>query len=383
MPSTDTVLQTLFMTEDEMDAKTIVRHVSQLPGVNGCAIMFGDGLPLAGNFPDGNEKAGFSAMAPPFFKRTLNFTDELKLGGLEAFTLYTDHGLLSFFMHGDICLSVRHAGRGFLPGVREKLDIVTRELAGMYSTEKPAARSRSLEPRDFAAPAPYRSLTHASSHVDHQLRQQGDPVQDRLLRPGALRQDDESGLHPLAHQPGQPGRPGLPRHGGGPHVVLRFPAAQRGGHQRIQDQVPALHGARARSSTTPRGSSCLRSVDGIVFVADSQWDKMEENVESFKNLEENLAKQNIAIDEIPYVVQYNKRDLPNTAPVNYLEFLLNNRKKRVQSFEVVSSTGQNVFAALNSVSQLLLHKFNKESEPSNPSSERRRRFRRRNSRAPR
>ena len=107
----------------------------------------------------------------------------------------------------------------------------------------------------------------------------------------------------------------------------------------------------------------LRSVDGLVFVADSQWDKMEENVESFKNLEENLAKQNIAIDEIPYVVQYNKRDLPNTAPVNYLEFLLNNRKRRVSSYEVVSSTGQNVFAALNSVSQLLLHKFNKESEP--------------------
>ena len=110
----------------------------------------------------------------------------------------------------------------------------------------------------------------------------------------------------------------------------------------------------------------LRSVDGIVFVADSQWDKMEENVESFKNLEDNLAKQNISMDEIPYVVQYNKRDLPNIAPVNYLEFLLNNRKRRVQSFEVVSSTGQNVFAALNSVSQLLLHKFNKESEPSRP-----------------
>ena len=75
----------------------------------------------------------------------------------------------------------------------------------------------------------------------------------------------------------------------------------------------------------------LRSVDGLVFVADSQWDKMEENVESFKNLEENLAKQNIAIDEIPYVVQYNKRDLPNIAPTNYLEFLLNNRKKRVRA----------------------------------------------------
>ena len=87
-----------------------------------------------------------------------------------------------------------------------------------------------------------------------------------------------------------------------------------------------------------------------------------------RNLEENLVKQNISLDEIPYVLQYNKRDLPNVAPVNYLEFLLNNRKKRVGSYEVVSSTGQNVFAALNAVSQLLLHKFNKESEPTKATS---------------
>jgi mutual gliding-motility protein MglA len=106
----------------------------------------------------------------------------------------------------------------------------------------------------------------------------------------------------------------------------------------------------------------LRSVDGVVFVADSQWEKMEENVESFKNLADNLSKQNISIDEIPYVLQYNKRDLPNIAPVNYLEFVLNNRKRRAQSFEVTSSTGLNVFASLNAVSQILLHKFSKQSE---------------------
>src|SRR3989454_2827345 len=106
----------------------------------------------------------------------------------------------------------------------------------------------------------------------------------------------------------------------------------------------------------------LRSVDGIVFVADSQWEKMEENVESFKNLEDNLAKQNMSLDDVPYVLQYNKRDLPNIAPVNYLDYVLNNRKKRMQSFEVISSTGQNVFATLNAVSQILLHKFSKQNE---------------------
>jgi signal recognition particle receptor subunit beta len=106
----------------------------------------------------------------------------------------------------------------------------------------------------------------------------------------------------------------------------------------------------------------LRSTDGIVFVADSQWEKMEENVESFKNLTENLALQNANIDEMPLVLQYNKRDLPNVAPVNYLEYTLNNRKKRLQSFEAISSTGQNVFGTLNAVSQILLHKFSKQND---------------------
>jgi mutual gliding-motility protein MglA len=106
----------------------------------------------------------------------------------------------------------------------------------------------------------------------------------------------------------------------------------------------------------------LRSVDGVVFVADSQWEKMEENVESFKNLADNLAQQNMSIDEVPCVLEYNKRDLPNVAPINYLEYALNNRKKRLQSFEVISSTGQNVFAALNAASQILLHKFSKQGD---------------------
>src|SRR2546423_3709375 len=89
---------------------------------------------------------------------------------------------------------------------------------------------------------------------------------------------------------------------------------------------------------------------------------MEEDVESWKNLGDNLALQNMAIEETPCVLEYNKRDLPNVAPVNYMEYVMNNRKKRLQSFEVISSSGQNVFAALNAVSQILLHKFSKQSE---------------------
>src|SRR5499426_4433377 len=54
----------------------------------------------------------------------------------------------------------------------------------------------------------------------------------------------------------------------------------------------------------------LRGVDGIVFVADSQYEKMAENVESWKNLSDNLSLQNQSIDDVPCVLEYNKRDLP-------------------------------------------------------------------------
>jgi signal recognition particle receptor subunit beta len=108
----------------------------------------------------------------------------------------------------------------------------------------------------------------------------------------------------------------------------------------------------------------LRSVDGIVFVADSQWDKMEENIESFRNLEDNLARQGSSLDAVPYVVQFNKRDMPNVAPVHYLEFLLNNRTTRVHSFAGIATNGQGVFPTLNAISRLLLQKFARDAESS-------------------
>ena len=100
----------------------------------------------------------------------------------------------------------------------------------------------------------------------------------------------------------------------------------------------------------------LRGVDGLVFVADSQYDKMQENVESFQNMEDNLKSQNIKIDDIPYVLQYNKRDLPNIAPIDYMEFLLNNRDIRVPAFEAAAATCVGVFETLNAITKLLIHK---------------------------
>ena len=101
----------------------------------------------------------------------------------------------------------------------------------------------------------------------------------------------------------------------------------------------------------------LRGVDGIVFVADSQYEKMAENVESFANLEENLASLKLNLADIPYVLQYNKRDLPGIAPVEYMEFLLNNREVQVPSFESCASKCEGVFECLNMITRLLLQKF--------------------------
>ncbi len=101
----------------------------------------------------------------------------------------------------------------------------------------------------------------------------------------------------------------------------------------------------------------LKGVDGIVFVADSQYEKMQENVESFQNMEDNLKSLNLKLADIPYVLQYNKRDLPNIAPKEYMEFLLNNKEVQVPSFESCAHQCEGVFETLNMITRMLLGKF--------------------------
>jgi signal recognition particle receptor subunit beta len=104
----------------------------------------------------------------------------------------------------------------------------------------------------------------------------------------------------------------------------------------------------------------LRNVDGVVFVADSQFDKMEENLESFANLESNLNLQNDSILKMPYLLQFNKRDLPQVAPTHYLDFLLNNRETRVPTIEAISTEGVGVFETLNLISKMVMAHFMKQ-----------------------
>ncbi|MET0413102.1 MAG: GTPase domain-containing protein [Polyangiaceae bacterium] len=96
----------------------------------------------------------------------------------------------------------------------------------------------------------------------------------------------------------------------------------------------------------------LKGVDGVIFVADSQLERLEANQESLDNLRTNLAEHGYSLDKIPYVVQYNKRDLPNALPVEELRALLN--PTNVIDFEATARTGGGVFETLKAVSKLVL-----------------------------
>lgn len=96
----------------------------------------------------------------------------------------------------------------------------------------------------------------------------------------------------------------------------------------------------------------LRGVDGIVFVADSQVEKMEANRESLEGLKRNLLEQGCDIQKIPLVMQWNKRDLPNTTAVEEMERSLNLWKS--PSYQAVALKGQGVFDTLKTISKLVL-----------------------------
>jgi signal recognition particle receptor subunit beta len=96
----------------------------------------------------------------------------------------------------------------------------------------------------------------------------------------------------------------------------------------------------------------LRGVDGLIFVADSQVERMEANIESYQGLERNLAEQGYDLARVPVVMQWNKRDLPNIVPVEDLQFQLN--KKKFPAFEAVANNGQGVFETLKMVSKSVL-----------------------------
>jgi mutual gliding-motility protein MglA len=101
----------------------------------------------------------------------------------------------------------------------------------------------------------------------------------------------------------------------------------------------------------------LKGVDGVIFVADSQIERLEANLESMDNLRENLAEQGYDLEKVPFVIQYNKRDLPNVVDLDELRSSLNPRG--VPDFEANARTGEGVFETLKAVSKLVLTELRK------------------------
>ena len=91
----------------------------------------------------------------------------------------------------------------------------------------------------------------------------------------------------------------------------------------------------------------LNGVDGIVFVADSQFKRLEANMDTLDDLKINILRKKHSLEEFPWVIQYNKRDLGNVAPMPYLQLKLN--KWDVPAFEAAASNGEGVFETLKTV----------------------------------
>ena len=118
---------------------------------------------------------------------------------------------------------------------------------------------------------------------------------------------------------------------------------------------------RERSELARKGISRGRSVvvlayaDGVVFVADSQRPKLGENVRSLQELARNLTQQGKRFLEFPLVLQYNKRDMPDSLPLEILEKYLNSMK--VPAYEAVASKGVGVFDTLRTISKIVISKL--------------------------
>jgi signal recognition particle receptor subunit beta len=101
----------------------------------------------------------------------------------------------------------------------------------------------------------------------------------------------------------------------------------------------------------------LKGVDGMVFVADSQEARMEANIESLQNLDKNLKEQGYDLKNVPYVLQFNKRDLPTAMPADQMYTQLN--FKGEPTFEAVAMSGTGVFDTLKAVAKLVLTELKK------------------------
>ncbi|MEM7144794.1 MAG: roadblock/LC7 domain-containing protein [Verrucomicrobiota bacterium] len=125
-------LRAALMTDEVLTSQRVAELASNLPGIGACLILSGEGEVMGGNFPSSVDTEGFAQMAPQLYANMRDMSTGLGVGNAETFTVHTDRGMVSFFIGENRCLSVLHSSRRMVPGVRERLFLIARELGKLH-----------------------------------------------------------------------------------------------------------------------------------------------------------------------------------------------------------------------------------------------------------
>jgi predicted regulator of Ras-like GTPase activity (Roadblock/LC7/MglB family) len=129
-----TALQALFMTEEKLTLERVISKAGELPGLKACVLAHGDKVLCATNTASGVDLRTLSGQAMTMLGQIRESTASMGLGAVPAVTLHAEQGALSFLHNGELCLLVLHADRGFVPGVKERLQ----EMLGHLKEARPA-----------------------------------------------------------------------------------------------------------------------------------------------------------------------------------------------------------------------------------------------------
>ena len=136
-----TALQALFMTEEKLTLERVIAMAGQFPGLRACVLAHGEQVVCASNTPTGIDIQTLSGQAMTMLAKIREASADMGIGAVPAVTLHAEQGALSFLHNGELCLLVLHADRGFLPGVRERLQ----DMLGHLVDARPALMERTPE----------------------------------------------------------------------------------------------------------------------------------------------------------------------------------------------------------------------------------------------
>jgi predicted regulator of Ras-like GTPase activity (Roadblock/LC7/MglB family) len=137
-------LQALFMTEEKLTLEQVIGMAGQLPGLKACVLAHGDRVVCASNAAPGVDLRTLSEQAMTMLCQIRASSAQMGLGKVPAVTLHADRGIVSFLHNDELCLMVLHADRGFVPGVRERLQ----EMLGHLVSARPVLTGGPSAPLD-------------------------------------------------------------------------------------------------------------------------------------------------------------------------------------------------------------------------------------------